>query len=64
MAVKVAEPKYKVPEAAKLLGQAEKTTWNWIALQKIAVYRVGRSVLVPESEIARILQDGFCPAKP
>lgn len=63
MSVKVTEPKYKVPAASKLLGLADKTTWRWIAAQRIGVIRVGRSVLIPESEIARILEDGYTPAR-
>jgi excisionase family DNA binding protein len=62
--VKVSEPKYRVREAAKLLGQEERTTRDWILDRKIGVIRVGKTILIPESEIERILEDGFCPAKP
>jgi excisionase family DNA binding protein len=61
--VKVSEPKYRIREAAKLLGQKETTTRNWILSRRIAVYRVGKTILIPESEITRILEDAFCPAK-
>jgi excisionase family DNA binding protein len=61
--VSVSEPKYRIPEAAKLLCQKESTTRKWILLRKIAVYRVGKTILIPESEIARILADGFRPSK-
>jgi excisionase family DNA binding protein len=59
----VSEKKYKIPEAAKLLGQQQSTTRKWILLRKIAVFRVGKTILIPESEITRILEDAFCPAK-
>jgi excisionase family DNA binding protein len=57
------EPKYRVPEAAGLLAQHPKTIWNKIANGDIAVYRIGRSVRIGESEIRRILEEGFQPAR-
>jgi excisionase family DNA binding protein len=63
MSPSLTEKKYKVPEAAELLRFKEATVRKWILLQRIAVYRVGKMVLIPESEIKRILEDGFRPAK-
>jgi excisionase family DNA binding protein len=63
MSVSVAEPKYKVPEAAKLLRKSDKTMWAMIADGRIGVYRVGRNVLIGERELQRLLEDGYCPAK-
>jgi excisionase family DNA binding protein len=63
MSTMLTEKKYKVREAAELLGCKVKTIRRWILFQKIAVYRIGRMVLIPESEIRRILEDGFRPAK-
>jgi excisionase family DNA binding protein len=63
MSAKVTEPKYKVPEAAKLLRKADKTMWAMIGDGRIGVYRVGRNVLIGESEILRLLEEGYCPAK-
>jgi excisionase family DNA binding protein len=63
MSVTVSEPKYKVGEAAKLLRKSEKNIWAMIADRRIGVHRVGRSVLIPESEIQRLLDEGYCPAK-
>jgi excisionase family DNA binding protein len=63
MAVSVAEKKYKVPEAAKLLRKADKTMWAMIADGRIGVYRVGRNVLIGESEILRLLEEGYFPAR-
>jgi len=53
----------KVPEVAEKLGISEKTVWAWIGARRLAVHRVGRSVRVPESEIRRILDDGYTPAQ-
>lgn len=53
----------RVPEAAEALSISEKTLWGWIGARKVGVHRVGRSVRVPESEIARILEEGYTPPK-
>jgi excisionase family DNA binding protein len=63
MSVTVAEPKYKVPETAKLLRKSEKNIWAMIGERRIGVHRVGRSVLIPESEIQRLLDEGYTPAR-
>jgi excisionase family DNA binding protein len=52
----------KVPEAAKKLALSEKTIWAWIGARRIGVHRIGRSVRISESEIQRILTEGFTPA--
>jgi excisionase family DNA binding protein len=59
----VAEAKYKVPEAAKLIRRSEKGLWAMIGQGRIGVYRVGRSVLIGEAEIQRLLEEGFTPAR-
>lgn len=53
---------WRVPEAAPRLGLADKTLWAWIGARKIGVHHVGRSVRIPESEIQRILAEGYVPA--
>lgn len=63
MTVSVAEAKHKVPAAAKRLGLADKSLWAWIADGRIGVYRIGRSVRIGESEIQRILEEGYTPAR-
>lgn len=63
MGVVIDERKYRVPEAAALLAQHPKTIWNRIGNGDIAVYRIGRSVRIGESEIRRILEEGFQPAR-
>jgi excisionase family DNA binding protein len=52
-----------VDEAAARLHQAKKTIRNWLALRRLDKVRVGRTALIPESEIARILAEGFIPAR-
>jgi excisionase family DNA binding protein len=63
MSVDVNEKKYKVPEAARLSGHSAKTWWNWIAEGRVGVYRIGRSVRIGESEIKRLLEQGYSPAR-
>lgn len=63
MQVDLNEPKHKVPVAAGMLGVCAKTLWNKIGQGDVAVYRIGRSVRIGESEIRRILEDGFQPAR-
>jgi excisionase family DNA binding protein len=57
------EKKYTIREVAELLGNKESTVRRWVLLQKIAVYHVGALIRIPESEIRRILEDGFRAAK-
>jgi len=57
------EELYRVDVAARRLGLANKTLRNQIDAGRINVFRIGRSVRVAESEIQRILEESFCPAR-
>jgi excisionase family DNA binding protein len=57
------EPKYTVPQTAKLLGVSDKKVWNDIGARRISVYRIGKCVRIGESEVLRILESGLCPAR-
>ena len=57
------ERKLTAKEAADALGVTEACIRRWILLRKIASYRVGRAVRISESEIRRILEAGFIPAR-
>lgn len=59
----VREEKFKVPEAAQMLGKSPKTIWTMVADGRIGVYRIGRSVRIGESELRRILEECFTPAR-
>jgi excisionase family DNA binding protein len=61
--ISIAGREYTVREAAKLLGQKERTTRDWILDKKIVVIRVGRTILIPGSEIKRILEEQIPPGK-
>jgi excisionase family DNA binding protein len=52
-----------VPEAAESLRLTRAGVRRWILDARIATIRVGRRVLIPGSEIDRILKEGFRPAK-
>lgn len=53
----------KIPEAAIALRRTPKTIYAWVGARKIAVHRINRSVLIPESEIQRIISEGFVPVR-
>ncbi len=59
----VSEKKFTCKEVADALGITESAVRRWILLRKLSSYRVGRLVRISESEIARILQEGFVPAR-
>jgi len=46
------------------LGLKPITVRTWIAQRRIAVVRLGRRVLVPESEVTRLIKRNFVPALP
>lgn len=43
-----------VPEASARLHLAPGTLYNWIAGRRITTVRVGRRVLIPETEVERV----------
>ena len=53
-----------VKEAARELSLAEVTLRQRIARRQIGVVRLHRSVRIPRSEIARLIDRGFVPAAP
>ena len=54
---------WKVPEFAEHYSLADKTVWTWIAKGRLGVLRCGRSVRIPQSEVDRIAEEGFTPAR-
>lgn len=59
----VGEKMLTVKQAADMLGLTESAVRRWVLMRRISSYRVGRSVRIAESEIARILRQGFIPAR-
>ena len=55
------ERRYRVREVAECTGYAESTVRKMILRRELGYHKVGRLVLVPESEIKRMLAD-FRPA--
>ena len=55
---------FTVPEAADSLRLTCAGVRRWILEGRVATIHVGRRVLIPISEIDRILKEGFRPAKP
>lgn len=57
------EPKYSLREAAPRMKRAEKTLRAWVAEGKLGILRIKGRIFVPESEIQRILDESFVPAR-
>jgi excisionase family DNA binding protein len=54
-----------VRRTAELLALKESTVRRWILFRRIAVVRVGtRAIRIPASEIERLIEAGFVPARP
>jgi excisionase family DNA binding protein len=53
-----------IPEFCEPLGIKHACARRWILLRKIAFVKVGRLVRIPESELDRVISEGFRPAKP
>jgi excisionase family DNA binding protein len=54
----------RVPQVAESLGVTEACIRRWILERKIATVKLGRLIRIPGSEIARLIDAGFCPARP
>jgi excisionase family DNA binding protein len=58
------DPLYTVDATAKRLGMKPETIRAWIATRRIGFHRInGRAIRIPESEIQRLLEAGFTPAR-
>jgi len=51
-------------QAARLLGLKPVTLRAWASRRKLAIHRLGRAIRVPASEIERLLNESFVPARP
>jgi len=58
------ERQFRIAEAGEKLGLRESTLRRWILLRKIAFTKLGGAVRIPESEIRRLLDSGYVPARP
>jgi excisionase family DNA binding protein len=52
-----------VADCADRLGLKEPTIRLWIAKRKITHVKLGRSVRVPEAEVARLIREGTIPVR-
>lgn len=53
-----------IEETAERLGLKPVTVRMWAASRKISRVKLGRRVLIPESEIERLTQEHLIPAVP
>lgn len=52
-----------VDEFAQELRLRTSTIRKWLLLRRLAFHKIGRRTLIPRSEIQRILEQGFVPAR-
>jgi excisionase family DNA binding protein len=58
------DQEYLTPsELAKLIRFSEIGVRRWIATRRIGVVRLGRRVLIPRSELQRLVDLGYTPAR-
>lgn len=48
-------------EAARVLGIARATIYEWAAQRRIECVRIGRALRFRESAIQRMIRDNICP---
>jgi excisionase family DNA binding protein len=53
-----------VHETAEHLGLTISCLRAWLARRRIASVRLGRAVRIPFSEIERLIEEGYVPARP
>jgi excisionase family DNA binding protein len=53
----------RVQEAAAQLNVSVKCMWNWVGQSRVAIVRLGRAVRIPQSEIDRLIEEGYQPAR-
>jgi excisionase family DNA binding protein len=62
--VKIGESLYTIPEFARTLGIKDSTGRAWVLRRKVGYVKVGgRAVRIPESEVQRILSEGYVPPR-
>jgi excisionase family DNA binding protein len=59
----MAEEFYTTREFAKLIKFTEVGVRRWIAERRIGVVRFGRQIRIPRSELQRLLELGYTPAR-
>jgi excisionase family DNA binding protein len=60
----LADPLYRIDEAARVLNVKPKTLRNWASLGRIGFTRVGpRAVRIFASELNRVISEGHRPAR-
>jgi excisionase family DNA binding protein len=52
-----------IPQFSEALGLTVSGTRRWLLERRVAHVKVGRLVRIPESELVRIVADGFRPAR-
>lgn len=53
----------RVNEFAAILDVTPAAVRRWLLERKISSTRIGRLVRIPQGEVTRLIETGFCPAK-
>lgn len=53
-----------VSEFAATFAIKDSTVRSWLLRRKIARVKVGRAARIPESEVKRLIEQGYIPARP
>jgi excisionase family DNA binding protein len=62
MSISAPDPLRSIHQAADRWGVKPVTVRKKVARRDVTVVRIGRRVLIPESEIVRIIEQGTVPA--
>jgi excisionase family DNA binding protein len=52
-----------VPDVADVLGVSQKKVWSMVYSHEVDAVRIGRSVRIPESSLAELIQRNMIPAQ-
>jgi excisionase family DNA binding protein len=52
------------PEFAAAIGVTVACTRRWLLERKIASVKLGRLIRIPSTEVDRLVEEGFRPARP
>ena len=61
--VRMQEQLLTVREAAARTGHKEATWRAWILLRKVPYHKLGRSIRIAESDLARMIEESRVPAR-
>jgi excisionase family DNA binding protein len=52
-----------IPQAAEVLGLSAATIRSWLSQHKVPVVKLGRAVRLKETDIRKLIEEGYIPAR-